>query len=481
MNNTSLSRSVIWYSLGNIFIRSVSFFFLPLYSNLIRAADFGNYSLLMSVYAILLVVYQLGMFNAMNKFFIEESSAARRKLIFSSILNSILITGVFLTLLFSILSSRLSHIIFNKYDFSSLLTFVFISIFFETINAYILYLLKTMEMAKKAVSYTALGAILNLVLNIILVYYLRLSIAGIIYSQLISVFILCLILSYLIKDNYVFRIDKDILKVVIKFSIPILFASLFTAGSNVADRFILNIFAGREEVGLYSFAYRIAIVMNIFVASFYAAWNPHSLNLYYKKDYESSFGVTLNKLVASCCLILLTVSLLTRYLFDINIYGISLFNPGYKAGIIIIPIVMTGYIFNGISLFYTVYPTVANKTHHILLANLTAFALNIGLNFLLIPRFGMVGAAISTLTGFLFSSFYLFFVSRKAIIIEYQYRELIIIIITVVLFLIIGLSSKNIFIDLLLILLYLFTLQFFAKIRINQISAVTNIRDINSN
>ena|ERR1035437_435287 len=469
MNKTSLSSSVIWYSVGNIFVRSVGFLLLPLYSNLINAVDFGNYSLLMSVYAIILVVYQLGMFQAMNKFFIEESSVVRRKLIFSSILNSIVIIGVFLTLLFSVFSSELSYIIFSIYNFSSLLTLVFISIFFETINAYILFLLKTMELAKKAVSYTVFGAVLNLVLNILFVYYLRLSVTGIIYSQLISVFILCVALSNLIKENYVFRIDKEIIKTVIRFSLPLLFASLFIAGSNVADRFILNIFAGREQVGLYSFSYRIAIVMNIFVASFYAAWNPHSLNLYYKKNYESSFGKTLNKLVASCCVLLLIVSLFIRYLFEIHISGFSLFNPSYKAGIIIIPIVMVGYIFNGISLFYTVYPTVSNKTYHILLANLTAFVLNLGLNFLLIPRFGMVGAAFSTLMGFLLGSFYMFFVSRKAIIIEYQLRELIIIILSAVIFLFIGLNVKNISVDILLILSYLSILYFFAKIRINQI------------
>jgi O-antigen/teichoic acid export membrane protein len=469
MNKASLSSSVIWYSIGNIFVRSVGFLLLPLYSNLINAVDFGNYSLLMSVYAIILVVYQLGMFQAMNKFFIEENSDDRKKLIFSSILNSIVIIGVFLTLLFSIASSELSYVIFSIHEFSYLLTLVFISIFFETINAYILFLLKTMELAKKAVSYTAFGAVLNLVLNILFVYYLKLSVTGIIYAQLISVFILCLALSNLIKENYVFRIDKKIIKAVIRFSLPILFASLFIAGSNVADRFILNIFAGREQVGLYSFSYRIAIVMNIFVVSFYAAWNPHSLNLYYKKDYESSFGYILNKLVASCCVILLIVSLFIRYLFEIHIAGFSLFNPDYKAGIIIIPIVMAGYIFNGISLFYSVYPTVSNKTYHILLANLTAFVLNLGLNFLLIPRFGMVGAAFSTLMGFLLGSFYLFLVSRKAIIIEYQLRELLIIILPAVIFLFIGLIIKNISVDILLILSYLTILYFFAKIRINQI------------
>jgi O-antigen/teichoic acid export membrane protein len=469
MNKTSLSSSVVWYSIGNIFVRSVGFFLLPLYSNLISTSDFGNYSLLMSVYAIALVVYQLGMFSAMNKYYIEESSEAKRRLIFSSILNSIIIAGTILTILLSLSSALLSDLIFSSTNFATLLVLLFISILFDTINAYNLFLLKTKELAKKAVAYMALGAVINLFLNILLVYYLRLSIQGIIYAQLISVFLLCLALLNLIKENYLFKIDKVIIRKVVRFSLPILFASLFIAGSNVVDRFILNIYAGRSQVGLYSFSYRIAFVMNIFIVSFYAAWNPHSLKLYYQKNYEISFGKTLNKLVASSCLLLLLVSIFIRFMFEIHISGFTLFNPEYITGIIIIPIVMTGYILYGISLFYTVYPTVSNKSYHILIANLIAFALNLGLNLLFIPRFGMLGAACSTMIGFLLSAFYLFYVSRKAIEIKYQTKELLIIILSAIVFLFIGLNIINIFIELLSGLLYILILYFFAKIRITKI------------
>ena len=68
----SLSKSVAWYGIGNIFIRSVSFILLPFYSNLISTAEFGNYALLMSVYAIISVLYQFGMHGTLNKFYIEE-------------------------------------------------------------------------------------------------------------------------------------------------------------------------------------------------------------------------------------------------------------------------------------------------------------------------------------------------------------------------------------------------------------------------
>ncbi|MDR3668869.1 MAG: oligosaccharide flippase family protein, partial [Ignavibacteriaceae bacterium] len=395
MNNKSLSGSVAWYGLGNLLVRSLSFILLPLYSNLITTTEFGNYSLLLSVYAVVQVFFQFGMFGALNKFYIEEKSESKKKLIFSSVLNTIVIIALFLTLIFWHLSSRISLIIFNSTDFKNILSLTFVALFFETLGFYILTLLKTQGLAKKVVSYSASGAVLNLLLNIFFVYSLRLSVFGIILAQLVSACFLLLILLPVIKDKYIFRIDRGILNLVVKFSIPLIFANLFMAGSNVADRFILNIFSGPEQVGLYSFAYRIALIMSILIGSFSTAWNPHSLNLYYDSGYKHTFGKILNKLVAVSCLLILVVSLLAGYLFNVHIFGVSFFNPMYRSGIIIIPIVMLGYLFNGISSYYSVYPQVSNKSYHLMTSELIAFLVNVLSNIILIPRLGIIGAALS--------------------------------------------------------------------------------------
>jgi O-antigen/teichoic acid export membrane protein len=237
----------------------------------------------------------------------------------------------------------------------------------------------------------------------------------------------------------------------------------------VADRFILNISSGREVVGVYSFSYRIAIIMNIFVISFTTAWSPHSLNLFYANDYKTAFGKTLNKLVALSCLLLLVVSLFAPYLFDIHMFGVSFFNQSYRAGVLIIPLVMTGYIFNGISSFYSVYPTVSNKTYHILISDLTAFIINVGLNILLIPKIGMLGAAFATLAGYIFAAAYLFVISRNEIKIDYKPKDLMVIILIALIFLFIGLNLASLTINFLLILIYLTALNYLTDFKLAQL------------
>jgi O-antigen/teichoic acid export membrane protein len=314
-----------------------------------------------------------------------------------------------------------------------------------------------------------IGGIINLLLNIIIVYQYRLGVLGIILSQLIASIILLLLLINVISKDYLPKIDGKIFKAIFKFSFPLLLANLLTAGVNVSDRFILNNLMGRTEVGIYSFSYRIAIVMNVFVASFSTAWNPHSLNLFYSNDYKQAFGKTLTKLVALSCLLLLIVPLFARHLFDLYFFNITIFNPAYKDGIVIIPFIMIGYIFIGISSFYSVYPSISNKTYHFLVSDIIAFGTNITLNFILIPQIGFLGAAYATTIGFLFGAVYLFFISKNKIKIEYQTRNLSVVVIVALVLLFIGLNIENLFIDISLLIVYLAVIHYVVKVKINQI------------
>jgi len=437
-----------------------------MYSNLISTKEFGNYSLLMSVFAVVSVVYQFGMYAALNKFYIEEENEEKKKIIFSSILNAIFIIGILLTAGLSIEANEISKAIFSTGDFSFLLILLFVTLVIETLNFYIIYLLKTKELPKQTVIYSLIGASGNLLLNIIFVYFLGLSIEGIILAQLLSSIVLLVFALRILKGNYFFALDSGIMKMVLRFSIPMVLANLLTVGINVADRFLINIFMGREDVGIYSFAYRIALVMNLFVVSFSSAWNPYSLNQYYSGKYKNSFGKVFTHLIAVSSLILIAASLLVGDLFDLRAFNISLFNPIYKPGVIILPFILAGYIFNGISAFYAVYPFVSNKTYHLLLADLVSFIINISLNVLLIPTIGYVGAAVATTAAFMGGALYLLLLGRNKIAIDYEHKNLSIILMGGVIVFSFGMYFNNPISDIILLAGYLLAIVKICKIEL---------------
>lgn len=462
---SGLFEATALYGFGNLVVRSVSFVLLPLYSNLISVEHFGIYSLMMSMYAIAGVFYHFGVNASLTNFYLKENDESTRKLIFSTLINVIILLGLIFTFIAFSISSFLTNKILGSSEYSTLIILLFIIIFVETVSNYILQLFKTLELSKRVVFYLFIGAIINLLLNIWFVYVLRMGINGIIFAHLITSIIVFILLLPLIKGSYTFSIDKKILVSVVLFSLPLFLSGIFTAGMDVADRFILDHFFGTKEVGEYSFAYRLAMITNIFVISFRAAWMPYALNRYTEGNYREIFGNILIKVIAIGVLILLSVSFFADDLFDIKIFSKDLFNSNYKAGLIILPFVVIGYIFNSLASFYSLYPFTVNKSYHFLISDGLGILFNLLSNFILIPIYGLIGAAVATSISFMIAAGYLYFISKDKIEISYPKKEIITVCFSGILFLMIGLIFNYFWIQVASLVFFVMLLIFRAKLK----------------
>jgi O-antigen/teichoic acid export membrane protein len=462
---SGLFQATAWYGIGNLVVRLVSFILLPLYSNLIPVEQFGIYSLMMSVYAISGVFYHFGMNASLTNFYLKENDESARKVIFSTIVNAIIILGLVLTVIAFSISSFLTVRILGSTEYSILLILLFIIIFVETVSNYILQLFKTLELSKKVVLYLFVGAIINLLLNIWFVFGLRIGIKGIIYAHLLTAIVVFVLLLPLVKGSYTFAIDKKILTSAAIFSLPLFISGIFSSGMDVADRFILDHFLGKKEVGEYSFAYRLAMITNIFVISFRAAWMPYALNKYKEGNYHENFGKILIKVLAIGVFILLSVSFFADDLFNVKLFGKNLFNPLYKTGLIILPYVVIGYIFNSLASFYSLYPFTANKSYHFLISDGLGIISNLALNFFLIPIYGLLGAGIATSVSFMVAAGYLYFISQDKIEIVYPKKEIINICLTVIVLLVLGMIFTYLWVQILCVILFLSVLIFVVKLK----------------
>ena len=462
---SGLFEATAWYGIGNLVVRLVSFILLPLYSNLIPIEQFGIYSLMMSVYAISGVFYHFGMNASLTNFYLKENDESERKIIFSTIVNAIIILGLILTVIAFSISSFLTNNILGSSEYSILLILLFIIIFVETVSNCILQLFKTLELSKKVVMYLFVGAIVNLLLNIWFVYGLGMGIKGIIYAHLLTTIVVFILLLPLVKGSYTFRIDKKILTSAIIFSLPLFISGIFSSGMDVADRFILDHFLGKKEVGEYSFAYRLAMITNIFVISFRAAWMPYALNKYKEGNYRENFGKILIKVLAIGVFILLTVSFFADDLFNIKLFGKNLFNPIYKTGLIILPYVVIGYIFNSLASFYSLYPFTANKSYHFLISDGLGIISNLALNFILIPIYGLLGAGIATSVSFIIAAGYLYYISKDKIEIVYPKKEIINICWAGIVLLVLGMIFNYLWVQVISVILFLSLLIFGVKLK----------------
>ena len=456
VNKPGIVKSTGLYSLGMIFLRASSFLLLPFYSQVFSTSDFGNYTLILALYTILAVIVQAGFQTSLTKYYVETESPMEKKLIFSTTVNTLSILAIALSFFLIVFSNQASLLLGTTKASSSIIIAAALLLIIETVSFYNLHLLRAREESKKYVFIVTISAIVNLCFNFLFIAAFKYGVLGIFLAQIVSSTI-SLLLSYrYVKNDYSFQIDQRLLKKLFIFSMPLLAAGILSTFIDLADRFLINHYMSAKEVGSYSFAYRIAMVMNIVVISFGSAWSPRSLDDIKKKIISSTLAAVFTRLFFMLTFVFLAVALLIDDLFAVQFFGKPLFAKEYYSGIFIIPFILVSYLFRGLSSFYSVYPLTTGKSYHYLIGDLIGFVTNILLNVLLIPKYGLLGAAVATLVSYFFIALYSFIISYQALDFIYEKWRIILMITVTTVFYLISSNTHYFIVDVILVVSYLF-------------------------
>jgi O-antigen/teichoic acid export membrane protein len=201
-----------------------------------------------------------------------------------------------------------------------------------------------------------------------------------------------------------------------KFGIPLVFLTTGTLLLGLGDRYVLGLVKDLSEVGIYTLAYKVASVVNLFILQAVGlAVMPVAL-----KSFNSESGrLLLTKIFTYLCVVLCLMFLLIS-VFSLDVLKIFVRRGEYLLADIIIPVLLFAYVFDGLRSMYNYHLIYLKKTVLVMVIILSSAAVNLGLNFLFIPKYSYMGAAVTTLiTSFLT---YLVFeiTALKAIYVPYQ-------------------------------------------------------------
>jgi O-antigen/teichoic acid export membrane protein len=169
----------------------------------------------------------------------------------------------------------------------------------------------------------------------------------------------------------------------------------------VIDRPILEALTDRATVGIYQANYRLGIFMMLVVSTFDFAWRPFSLAHGRDPDAPQLFARILTYFLLIGTTIFLLLALFLEDIVKWPVFwGRSILPEAYWGGLNIIPVVLLAYLCLGISNNIVAGVYIEKRTA--LLPPITFFgaAVNVAANFLLIPRWGIMGAAVATLMSY---------------------------------------------------------------------------------
>jgi len=187
--------------------------------------------------------------------------------------------------------------------------------------------------------------------------------------------------------------DKPDAKLALAYSCPLILHAL-TAGVIVqnADRFFIAQYMTLAEVGSYNVAQQVSLAMYVVVSSINQAWSPWYYEQMKQNAMHNKRRIVLFTYAGFAGLILMGIAA-TGVLWAIYPY---IAGEAFQSGRTIFPWLVLGFVFNGMymlvatGLFYT------GHTMQLMLCNIGTAIINIGLNFWLVPQYGMQGAAIAT-------------------------------------------------------------------------------------
>lgn len=179
---------------------------------------------------------------------------------------------------------------------------------------------------------------------------------------------------------------------------PLLSLAFWSWLINYADRYLIRLYLTDADVGQYAMGYSLGSKLLWLVAPLLAFLSPQVLHL--RAAGQSS--ETANRLIGRYLIRYVLLAGVGCWLFygSREWIGQWLLSDHYAPAFAVGPIVAMGYLFLTSTHLIELKWYAFGKTRFILWHNMLGAFLNIGFNFLLIPRLGIEGAALATLLGF---------------------------------------------------------------------------------
>lgn len=202
----------------------------------------------------------------------------------------------------------------------------------------------------------------------------------------------------------------------ISFGIPYIPSNLATWIMTFADRYFLQFLSTSTALGLYSMGYKFGAVISILVVTpLTRAWGPFFWSIAKEKNNKEIYSVVLTYFILIGTSIALGLSVLSEEVL------IIMATPPFYSAYKIVPLIALSYILYGCFTILAVGIALKKKTKYMPLIVGTGAIVNLGLNYLLIPSYGMMGAAVATVISYLLLPIGSYFVSRRFYPIEYEW------------------------------------------------------------
>jgi O-antigen/teichoic acid export membrane protein len=413
-----LLHDAVLYGMGNYLSKVVGFLLIPVYTRYLTTSDYGILALTGVFGSILFVIINMGQSSAIFRSYFDSDDPKLRDAVISTGFRLLLVISLPVSLIPVFLSGEVAR---HLLDNPALWIFIVITAVATLSKEFARIPFAVMRAERQATRYAAFSIVrtlLNILLAIALVVGFEQGVLGVLIGQCAAEIALCLVLypSLLasLKPAFSGKVARDLLS----YGLPFVPAGLCSFLLNLSDRYFLKHYTSMEEVGLYALGYRFGEIIWLLVWAFQLAWPPFLFSNRKSPTAPQLYARVTTYYVAGMAYIWLAISVFAREVIML------MAAPSFHAAYQVVPLIALASLLHGVAFLGAVGISLERKTiYHPFIVGAAAL-LNVILNFLWIPTYGMMGAAYATVASFLLQCLITPAIALRFYFVPYEYARL---------------------------------------------------------
>lgn len=388
MKYKGLAKDTGLFAISTFASKLLVFFLTPLYTSVLSTEEYGIADLVTTIINTIYPILTLSISEATLRFALEKDISKNEVLC-----TSILFIGIsnILILFFYPLILALNEALVTYWWY-----FVITYIVFNIQNCFSNFI-KGTEKTKLYAIQGIIQTIVIIICNILFLIVFKIGLRGYLISIILGYtipFILMFFVGKIYLNLHPFRLNRNLIKEMLRYSIPMIPALLAWSINTSIDKYMITSMIGLSENGLYSAAHKIPTILTTVLSVFIQAWQIYAISNYQNPEASKNYSEIYNILNIFSIFACLGIIILSKPL-AILLYAKSFFSA-WK----FVPLLTISAMFSSLSGFLAATYRAAKKTKSLFVSVIVGALINIVLNFILLRSLGTIGAAISTSVSF---------------------------------------------------------------------------------
>ena len=412
-----LGRHSLVYGLGGLVSRILAVLLLPLYTHYLTPADYGRIETLVAAVTVLTIILRLGISSAFFRFWFDATDDGGRRTVLRTSFWFTMGASTAGLLAGMALAEPISDLLFGDSGEADLVRAAFVLLWAQMNYEQLTAVFRVEERSTAFVLASLANVLVTVGATVLLVVVLEQGPLGVLVGNFSGTLVVYAALLGYRREQLGLELDRPLLRQMNRFGLPLVPTALFLWLTNFSDRFFLIKLADAAEVGLYSVGVRIASAMVLLLTAFRMAWPAFAYSIEDEGEARRTYAFVLTYLTVIASWTALALGLLSPWLVELLAADAFASASRVVAPLAFAAVAFGAYIVIAIGLGR------ARRTQFNWVVTGAAAAVNVALNLILIPPYGMMGAAAATVAAYATMAVGMAWWSQRVYPVPYQWRR----------------------------------------------------------